>query len=590
MSLTLKAQMPRLSFDVPTTGDGTWDRRFETGFIKLADIGTYYRQPLDIDCPLCHMLSRLRPFLPRSKFTPERRVDRSGAINRYCNTEERHQLINSNDSFCLAVEPWELPEIVNMWHLFKSSERHGFAVFRRRNDPSPPVFAVQPINRKFDPFLGKMWLDYCQSHHKRLCSRASWQWYTTGLYLIDLWALSYVWGVSPTDDMPNFRKTNHKGDVILPPALPNTISDGIDVSKKLGFQHLWVDRYCIDQRDANVKHDQISQMNSIYHNASLTIIAAAGQNPNYGIPGVVSRRWNKQPAARIGCGDVELLSTMRHPHDTIRSSKWSTRAWTFQEGVLSRRRLVFTDDQAYFECNAMNCYESIASSNNPTNDQQVYGFFDHQKLQPYQVFVRFQRMAEQYSARDLSYDHLEHSLMGGEAAKNLEESFLEGLLRQHKPRIGPDPATDFQNQPRRRTGFPSWSWDGHFKSGIKSLSLELEDGSERTIGDYIGYIQHKALDLPTPSVIPIRTGSLPSSAVFLEASNSLYPLEVFHSSLDLMAPATRPSNPVHADLIFIVIEPHKDTWSRTDLLFVPLGMLPKRRRAWMRKPGMFRIS
>ena len=29
--------------------------------------------------------------------------------------------------------------------------------------------------------------------------------------------------------------------------------------------------------------------------------------------------------------------------------------------MLSRRRLAFTDDQVYFECNAMNCCESIAT-------------------------------------------------------------------------------------------------------------------------------------------------------------------------------------------------------------------------------------
>ena len=37
-----------------------------------------------------------------------------------------------------------------------------------------------------------------------------------------------------------------------------------------------------------------------------------------------------------------------------------TRGWTLQESILSRRRLVFTPDQIYFECNAMNCFESLS--------------------------------------------------------------------------------------------------------------------------------------------------------------------------------------------------------------------------------------
>lgn len=40
----------------------------------------------------------------------------------------------------------------------------------------------------------------------------------------------------------------------------------------------------------------------------------------------------------------------------IRKSTWSSRAWTYQEGFLSRRRLIFTDHQVVFSCNG-ECYE-----------------------------------------------------------------------------------------------------------------------------------------------------------------------------------------------------------------------------------------
>jgi len=47
------------------------------------------------------------------------------------------------------------------------------------------------------------------------------------------------------------------------------------------------------------------------------------------------------------------------PHTAIPKTTWSTRAWTLQEAFLSRRRLVFTRDQTYFECASMNCCESL---------------------------------------------------------------------------------------------------------------------------------------------------------------------------------------------------------------------------------------
>jgi len=50
---------------------------------------------------------------------------------------------------------------------------------------------------------------------------------------------------------------------------------------------------------------------------------------------------------------------MEHSHSKIKKSKWFTRGWTLQESILSRRRLVFTEDQTYFECNSMNCSEAL---------------------------------------------------------------------------------------------------------------------------------------------------------------------------------------------------------------------------------------
>jgi hypothetical protein len=55
-----------------------------------------------------------------------------------------------------------------------------------------------------------------------------------------------------------------------------------------------------------------------------------------------------------------LISTLPEPRLTIRQSLWATRGWTYQEGVLATRRLVFTPTQLYWECHAMALHESIA--------------------------------------------------------------------------------------------------------------------------------------------------------------------------------------------------------------------------------------
>jgi len=123
------------------------------------------------------------------------------------------------------------------------------------------------------------------------------------------------------------------------------------------MKYLWVDRLCIDQDNPEEKHYLISKMGLIYEGAELTIIAADGMDSNCGLPGVGNTTREIQPKARVN--GLMLVSSLPDPRNRIRNSIWSTRGWTYQEGVLSRRRLVFTKEQLYFECGGMVIYESI---------------------------------------------------------------------------------------------------------------------------------------------------------------------------------------------------------------------------------------
>lgn len=129
------------------------------------------------------------------------------------------------------------------------------------------------------------------------------------------------------------------------------------VTKNIGFRYLWVDRYCISQIDEAEKHGQIAKMDQIYASAEVTIVAAAGEGPDYGLPGVSKTPRRTQPSAVVG--KHYLVSSLRTPRDVVMSSKWASRAWTFQEAMLSRRVLFFTDDQVLFECASMHCQETV---------------------------------------------------------------------------------------------------------------------------------------------------------------------------------------------------------------------------------------
>jgi hypothetical protein len=133
-------------------------------------------------------------------------------------------------------------------------------------------------------------------------------------------ALSYVWGPPSKDDaeyvFPN-----------LPAQLPPTIEDAIKVTKRLGIQYLWIDRYCINQNDPEDKMRQILQMGAIYSSAQLTIVAAAGSGPQYGLPGVSDTRRTRMPYGEV-VGSVALVVTSLQAIQDVFDSLWASRAWT----------------------------------------------------------------------------------------------------------------------------------------------------------------------------------------------------------------------------------------------------------------------
>ena len=81
-------------------------------------------------------------------------------------------------------------------------------------------------------------------------------------------------------------------------------------------------------------------------------------------------------------GKTILVSTLEDPRIAVRNSEWATRGWTYQEGVLSTRRLVFLEQQMYWECNSMatnkslNILDLYDPSHTRFADYMLSGIFD----------------------------------------------------------------------------------------------------------------------------------------------------------------------------------------------------------------------
>ncbi|KAF2669116.1 HET-domain-containing protein [Microthyrium microscopicum] len=156
-------------------------------------------------------------------------------------------------------------------------------------------------------------------------------------------ALSYVWGNISRDLKPMVHKIPYS----IPDSCCAVIEDAISVALRLGFRYLWIDMLCISSA-SSLRHDQIGHMDTVYKNAALTIVAAAGFNAEYGLPGVGQRPRIKQ--SKIYIKNHRFVSTLPHPEHTLDRSVYQTRAWTYQEFFFSTRRLIFTDHQVHFQC------------------------------------------------------------------------------------------------------------------------------------------------------------------------------------------------------------------------------------------------
>ncbi|KIW27808.1 uncharacterized protein PV07_07513 [Cladophialophora immunda] len=157
-------------------------------------------------------------------------------------------------------------------------------------------------------------------------------------------ALSYVWGQGNQGDQ------NVGTQQLVLDALPAVIHDAINTTLALGYDHLWVDQYCVVQQgDAAVKRVQLRAMDLVYANAEVTLVAAAGKDVTAGLPGVPGRPRTGWPCVRVHGHALTVIPP--HPAHHVRSSStWWTRGWTYQEGLMARRRLFFSDCEMSFEC------------------------------------------------------------------------------------------------------------------------------------------------------------------------------------------------------------------------------------------------
>jgi hypothetical protein len=194
-------------------------------------------------------------------------------------------------------------------------------------------------------------------------------------------ALSYCWG-----DREIMLKSTKKSVVqwmedIPWNQLPQTFQDAASLSRALGIRYLWIDALCIVQDDEEDREREVAKMANIYSGSYLTIAATRGFDSHAGLFG---DRWTTprgNPALKMSVqshhvhqqsfevqGEGVYLRPQLHlSHDRFANTYESsterpedtpllTRAWCFQERLLSTRTVHFHAEELVWECkSAISC-------------------------------------------------------------------------------------------------------------------------------------------------------------------------------------------------------------------------------------------
>lgn len=286
-------------------------------------------------------------------------------------------------------------------------------------------------------------------------------------------ALSYCWG-PPSRDKPqlttvlsNFNA--HEQDIPLS-SMPLTFQDLIALAKQLGLCYIWIDALCIIQDDDFDWQRESSRMFSVYRNAHLTVVSAGGPSCHSGflqraanLPSATIPFTSSLPQNNSVSGSY-ILCPLRDrraweadaPHHMFHTS-WSTRGWTFQEDIMSRRVLYFTEHTAYFRCQTLRYQEQEPAT--PYSSVRLWMDRERHENSAYYYHL-WQSLIITYAERQLTKQRDRLPALSGLArmfSQLLSDGYLAGLWRGQFAR-GLMWYVSSDARPTEEWRAPSWSW------------------------------------------------------------------------------------------------------------------------------------
>jgi len=372
----------------------------------------------------------------------------------------------------------------------------------------------------------------------------------TGRYL----ALSYRWGTATiTKTLKDNLDTHLKS--IPASTLSKTFQDALIITRRLGFQYIWIDSLCIIQDSPLDWAREAMQMASIYTNAAMTISASVSDSADSGL--FYSHTVDYSPKLTLrsigGTAVAEFFLTTRSVPSfeaDVEKGTLSNRGWCLQERLLSRRILHFGTNQLHWECLSgvwsASSAKNLADDPSRTLNNRFLGasslplaipketptlFAELRQVYAHQPHGTWYHMLRDYTSRSLTNSSDKLPALAGLAAAFAEKTkdvYLNGLWMHGLPEglLWSSPGLGFNDLDSKSNlsapnghRAPTWSWaslDGEIEYPIGRLGYidaELEGFTAPTRaeeGRVLHYEEHENRLFSDPNQVLIMKGKLKS--------------------------------------------------------------------------------
>ncbi|KAK4223937.1 heterokaryon incompatibility protein-domain-containing protein [Podospora fimiseda] len=348
-------------------------------------------------------------------------------------------------------------------------------------------------------------------------------------------ALSHCWG-NKTGIVETTTQTleRHYTQGIALTSLPKSFLDATNISLGLGIYYIWIDSICIIQDDRIDWEQESVKMAAVYLGAYLTIAVSTSPNPSGGC--FLPRSWSPGSSVGILHSDVKARwAKLGFPpeiqvrylgrchkdlnignHNNLQTkvlvAPLLTRAWAFQERILSKRIIHFHREEMVFECNhfrVCECGQMLSLKirgdfNNGQSPKAILGMASVGELHETKLWGTWEWIVKGYSQLYLTVERDRLPGLAGLArhlSELMNQTYMAGLWKDALPRqlmwfvLYTDTVT------RRAQDAPTWSWASIVSESnsrgqhLATFLFTVQDAALRPGEEHRWFITHPAFEV-----------------------------------------------------------------------------------------------